>query len=288
MLVRKTKSFSSNRLQVMGRIFLPVLLLLPLLSFSQTANELRKAETNFAAHSVQHGTRAAFLAFADSSGVVFENGRAVNAIATWQQRRARPGVLNWRPWFVWAAASGDLGFSTGPWTFQPGSVQDSVVARGQFTTVWHKTIRGEWKFLADLGVSKTQASEKWPPVAGETAPPFDPGTEAELLETEDRFAQTSQDSAGRAKAYAAVLSRGLFFLNRNGRRSVTTLSGVAGLLAGMPASIRYQRQGHGLAPSGDLGYVYGGTNIDGKAGSYLHLWRREARAWKLVMEVLPY
>ena len=53
------------------------------------------------------------------------------------------------------AKSGELGFTTGPWTFQPKTIQDSVVARGQYSTVWKKQKAGEWKFIVDMGISKT-------------------------------------------------------------------------------------------------------------------------------------
>src|SRR6478672_12161893 len=91
--------------------------------------QLIQVEKDFAAYSVAKNTKAAFLTYLDSSGVVFENGKAVNGIATWNKREVRPGVLNWHPQFAEISASGNLGYATGPWTFQRGTIMDSVVAR---------------------------------------------------------------------------------------------------------------------------------------------------------------
>jgi ketosteroid isomerase-like protein len=46
--------------------------------------------------------------------------------------------------------------------------------------------------------------------------------------------------------------------------------------------------GSGIASSGDIGYVYGTTIIDGKTDNYLRIWRREKTGWKIAVEVLRY
>src|SRR5947209_13522484 len=120
-------------------------------SFTDVSN----AEKSFAAYSVAHGMKEAFLKFADSTGVVFEKGKAVNAVEAWKKKAKSSGVLNWHPVHSIVASSGDMGFTTGPWTYQPKTVDDSVIARGQYTTVWKKDKAGEWKFIVDLGVSQT-------------------------------------------------------------------------------------------------------------------------------------
>src|SRR5204862_1851642 len=116
---------------------------------------LIQAEKKFAAYSVANSTKEAFLKFLDSTGSDFDNGKPVNGIETWNKREKRPGVLNWHPHFAEIAISEDFGYTTGPWTFQPVSLSDSVVARGQYTTVWNINNSGEWKFLVDLGVTNT-------------------------------------------------------------------------------------------------------------------------------------
>ncbi|HET7897220.1 MAG TPA: hypothetical protein VFL47_06115, partial [Flavisolibacter sp.] len=153
----------------------------------QSATDVLNAEKSFAAYSVQHGTKAAFLQFADSSGLVFERGKPVKAIEFWSRRQEGAGILNWYPVYGWLSQSGDLGFTTGPWTFQPKTINDSVVARGQFNTVWHKTEDGNWKFLLDMGVSKTPDFATKAFAFRDTKINFTPGTMEELLKAEERL-----------------------------------------------------------------------------------------------------
>jgi ketosteroid isomerase-like protein len=53
-------------------------------------------------------------------------------------------------------------------------------------------------------------------------------------------------------------------------------------------SIQYTILGSGIASSGDLGYVYGATVINGKTDNYLRIWRMENGDWRIVVEVLRY
>jgi hypothetical protein len=66
----------------MKQVFFLPLFVLALSSSAQTTavNDVLNAEKSFAAYSVSHGTRDAFLKFLDSTGVVFEKGKAVNGI----------------------------------------------------------------------------------------------------------------------------------------------------------------------------------------------------------------
>ena len=254
----------------------------------QSTADLLRAERNFAAFSVQQGTKAAFLHYADSAGLVFERGKAVNAIATWNKKQDRPGILNWHPVYGFMAAAGDLGFTTGPWTFQPKTSSDSVVARGQFNSVWHKNSQGEWKFLLDMGISNTPDFAKATFHFKEEPVPFTAGTAEDLQKAENDFIQQTKETGNRAKGYATVVSKQAFLLTRNGHLPVTERRDVDKLVDAMPASIVYQQAGTGISKSGDLGYVYGTSVIDGKEDSYLRIWRREGKAWKLALEVLPY
>src|SRR4051794_5225553 len=95
------------------------LALLPFFAGAQRSIEgLIGAEKSFAAWSLAHGTKDAFLNFTDSLGLMFDKSRPVLARSFWQAREKRPGVLNWRPTYAEVAASGEFGYTTGPWTFQ--------------------------------------------------------------------------------------------------------------------------------------------------------------------------
>src|SRR6476661_5544490 len=80
---------------------------------------LVNAEKRFAAYAVANGTKEAFMHFIDSTGIVFEAGKAINGLASWAKKESRPGILNWWPEYAEIARSNDFGYTTGPWTFQP-------------------------------------------------------------------------------------------------------------------------------------------------------------------------
>ena len=273
----------------MKRITFSFLFVFPAFAFAQTLQtDIANAEKNFAAYSVQNGTRAAFLKFADANGIVFEKGKPVNAIETWSKRTSAPGILNWRPIYALTAASGELGFTTGPWTFQPKSIQDSIVARGQYSTIWHKTPTGEWKFLLDMGVGDTPAFDSLVIAADEKNFGFTPGSIEDLQKAEDDFIRNTSDPTSRRKAYVDAVSENTFLLNRNGQLPTISIDKIGVLMQSMPDTITYKLLGSGIAKSGDFGYVYGSAIDNDKESNYLRVWRKENKTWKLVLEVLQY
>lgn len=242
-------------------------------------DQLIRAEKNFAAYSVAHSTKEAFQQFIDSNSIMFDNGKPVKAIDLWNKREKNSAVLKWRPLFACLAGSGDFGYTTGPWTFQP-SANDTIVARGQFFTVWHINKKGEWKFLVDLGVSNTPAEHDTSTYKLAFVKLRHRSKES-MLRTEEKFIHESKDAV-RAAYYNNI--RGMSILARNN---------MSPQLASWEQqtfreNVQYTIQGSGIASSGDIGYVYGTTVIDGKTDNYLRIWRSERTGWKIAVEVLRY
>ncbi len=275
----------------MKKIFLISGLLSTLFCTAQkfTADEVLNAEKAFAAYSVAHGTRDAFLNFLDSSGLVFENGKAVNGIRSWSKKEARAGVLNWHPVYGAISSSGDVGFTTGPWTFQK-TLNDSVIARGQYSTIWQKNKKGEWKFIIDMGVGKTPSFDDAIFSFSDDRLTFIPGTLNNLLLQDEKLIRYTKDATTpeRKKWYESAVSKQAFFLNRPGHLPATNSNDVMGVMESMPQKIDYEIDGSGISKTGDMGYVYGTTIIKDKTDNYLRIWRREGSAWKLALEVLQY
>ncbi len=238
---------------------------------------LIQAEKKFAAWSVEHGTREAFLQFMDSSAIVFEKGQPVNARQLWTSRDTRPGILNWHPNRAEISVSGDFGYTTGPWTFR-NSLKDTVIASGYFTSIWQKDGNGEWKFILDMGVSGTPASKADTLTERKRNPSpgyFLKGTTASLVQTDSIFGATGKITGKKGKILSPSPD---YWLNRNGQ--------VSGNKRNVDSSFSFKILGSGLSPSGDLGFVYGRVITEGKADNFLRIWRREGSHWKLVLEVL--
>jgi ketosteroid isomerase-like protein len=247
---------------------------------------LVKTERSFAAYAVAHGIKPSFLRFADSNAVLFDNGKSRNAIELWNERENRPGILNWMPDYVEIAASHDFGYTTGPWTFQQTSMHDSIAARGRFITVWHITQNGEWKFLVDLGVANVPAPADTILQKVEiTDPSVKPGTITGLRDAENDFITIAKQSL--RDAYTRFISSQVI-LNRNGMIPCRSASQIQNVLEDSSQPVQLNMEGSGMASSGDLGYAYGSTVINGKSENYLHIWRKEKEGWKLAVEVLRF
>ena len=242
-------------------------------------DNLIRAEKDFAAWAVAHSTKEAFLKYMDSSSIMFDDGKPVKGIEFWNKREKKSTVLKWRPLYASIASSGDFGFTTGPWTFQ-ASANDTIAARGQFITVWHMNKKGEWKFLVDLGVNNTGVEN-------------DTGTHKltfvklryrsreSLLRAEEKFINESKDDV--REAYFNNI-RGMSILARN-----KISSNIASWeQQTFRENVQYTINGSGIASSGEIGYVYGTTIIDGKTDNYLRIWRSEKTGWKIAVEVLRY
>ena len=249
--------------------------------------KLVQAEKDFAAYSVANSTKEAFLKFLDSNGVVFNNGKPENGIESWLKKEKRPGVLNWHPQFAEISASDNFGYTTGPWTFQPKTIEDSVAARGQYTTVWHINQDGEWKFLVDLGSINVPHSIKDEALQIERInQDFNAGNNHSLMKAEKKFIRASKKSFREAyKKYTSVL---FCLLNRNNNTPAWFQDAYTNVFNSMPLNITYTIVGSGKASSGDLAYVYGTTVINDKTDNYLRIWRKEKEGWKIAVEVLRY
>ena len=248
---------------------------------------LVQAEKNFATYSVTHSTKEAFQAFIDSNSIMFEDGKPVKAIDFWNKREKRPGILNWRPQFAEISAAGDFGYTTGPWTFQP-SANDTVVARGQYATVWYLTMNNEWKFLVDLGVENT------PPNNSGTVSIINTPKESDKKVITPVYSMVAAENSfirllakNRSKAYQKYLSSECI-LNRNGAAPAVAANDQRTVIDSTPSFAKHGMDSWGVSPAGDIGYTYGTTVTSGKTENYLRVWRKEKSGWKIAMEVLRY
>jgi hypothetical protein len=248
---------------------------------------LIKAEKDFAAYSVAHSTKEAFEQFIDSSSIMFDEGIPVSAMEFWNKREKRPGVLNWHPQYAEISASGDFGYTTGPWTFQ-NSIKDTVVARGQYATVWRLNAKGEWKFAVDFGIDNTQYGSKEEKIIDapkETDNAKTMSAISPLVAVDHGFNQLLEQN--KSRAYQEYLSRESVLL-RNGSLPAATEALRMTLILLTPDSVKYKTSGWGISPVPDMGYTYGTATIGDKPHNYMRIWRREKQGWRMALEVFRY
>jgi ketosteroid isomerase-like protein len=123
----------------------------------QWKQEIFQAEADFARMALEEGIEPAFLAFAAEDAVLMRNNQLVRGrkeIREWFSSRPSSDPskvkLAWEPDFVEVSASGDLGYTYGPYSL---TVTDSTGASetqtGVFHTVWKRQADGSWKFVWD-------------------------------------------------------------------------------------------------------------------------------------------
>ncbi|MBL7729629.1 MAG: hypothetical protein JNM88_00510 [Chitinophagaceae bacterium] len=264
-----------------------IILLLQQVQAQTGAADIIKAEKDFAAYASAFSTKEAFLQVIDSNSIMFDNGKPVKALEYWAKREKNSGVLKWQPQYIEISLSRTFGYTTGPWTFQP-SRNDTVVATGQYTTIWYKNKNGQWKFLVDYGTdnnlpggtNETIIETEKIPDSSKVIPHI-----AFLVNADRNLNNLLHKSKG--KAYSAFLSAHSI-LSRNGSLPAVTPEEREALIDSTPAAIRYSFAGWGESPAKDMGYTYGMAELNGKRENYFRIWRREKKGWKIAVEVVRY
>ena len=139
----------SPRLMIKACLLLIALLALPP-ARGDDFDDLVAAERAFAVDASARGTRAAFLAALADDGLVFAPG-PTNGHRVWDLRAENKNRLEWAPELAEISASGDLGYTSGPWRFTPADAEKPT-AFGHYFTVWRKGEDGKWKVLVDHGI----------------------------------------------------------------------------------------------------------------------------------------
>lgn len=256
-------------------------IMLALSAHAQDAAPVIRAERNFAAHAAQHGTRAAFLAFTDSTAVFMDAGQYHNALTLWQQQPDNKIILQWGPQFACGSADGECGFTTGPYYMRfPGA--DTLLNAGQYTTFWKRNSEGNWKYLIDFGIRYPKQLYAAPPADPVTAS-VTPDPQATDTMAEETFLQQYREKG--AAAYDAVLNE-KSWLNLHDFLPVSGADRFRELIRQQPAAPRFTPVGSSISGAKDLAYVYGDAVYEGRKTHYLRIWGHTPAGWKILVQVL--
>ena len=118
---------------------------------SQTAREIRAADSAMNVLASQQGFNAALLAYADDNLIKPENNSMpiVGKKALEEHYKGEPGTkeITWGPFHAVGAASGDIGYTLGNWKF----ANADTTMYGLYYTMWKKQADGSWKWTVDGG-----------------------------------------------------------------------------------------------------------------------------------------
>ena len=121
-------------------------------SIEKWKQEVMETELNFAKMAKEEGIHKAFTTYAADDAVLMRNNKlilGINNIDLHYKNQTSKG-LDWAPDFVDVAASGDLGYTYGHFTFTHiDSTGNTAVNKGIFHTVWKRQKDGTWRFVWD-------------------------------------------------------------------------------------------------------------------------------------------
>ena len=204
-------------------------------------------------------------------------------------------TLDWEPATGDIAASGDLGYTTGPYLSTPRAA-DVPPRTGWFFSVWRRRPATGWKVAADFGIEApatvplrprtfTRADER--AIKPRVKP--DPKACAEELRAADVALAAAAGDRGFQMVYRMFAAPDILVF-RQGAAPLAGRLAVVSVVPSLPLRYTLQPVHAEASQAGDLGFTYGSYIVasDGRPevrGYYLHVWKRLADGWKLAADV---
>lgn len=252
------------------------------------------AERAFADAATHQGIRDSFLEYFAEDAIAF-NPAPVSATARLRSRPARPFSdyeLRWEPRLGDVAASGELGWLTGPSTFTDHTDPDAKPQPGNYLSIWRRAPDRTWRVFIDVGSQPPQPVSFGAGFTRMMLPSRYTGTRSKRAATASLLsadkALNARLAAGPGAAYADVVTAG----SRLHRSGFMPSIGPDAIRAWMDAHATTMSASTGAADaaqSGDLGYSYGTFAIETdppQHGAYVRVWQRDASGtWIAVADV---
>jgi len=273
-----------------GFVVLTMIICLGQVQAQSALQEMVKTEQAFSKMAEEKNTRDAFMAFIADDGLLFRPGAVPgkkwmieHPVPPPKETDKKP-LLAWQPKFAGMAASGDMGFTTGPWESKADIKDEKPQAYGHFVTVWKKQEDGSWKFVVDLGIDHPQSGGPqtlWQPPDTSKTPSFKPvdvSAATEELLNRDRKFNFAEYASPDVRLYRAG---NLPYIGK--QAAVEALSKTKGQIAWQPI-------GGDVSRAGDLGYTHGTYELTDdtkhviERGSYVRIWQKQGGEWRIVME----
>lgn len=250
------------------------------------AREIVHNELKFSNTSVVKGRNTAFLEFLSDSCITF-NPLPAMAKEIFRRPQEQNAYLTWKPVCVEISASGDFGYSTGPWQIREKSLGNDPVLYGHYFSVWEKGIDG-WKVIFDSGIGydkKQFLTEELllvQPVADRKTVRNKQQTPS-LQDAENLFAATAGTQSLK-KAYAAFAADNIR-LYRDKTFPPKGKSKAMELISKEKKNQTYHPVGTKVSSAHDLGYTYGiAISPEKDTSVYLRVWRLE-QEWKIAADI---
>lgn len=247
------------------------------------------AERAFARRSESSGIKDAFVANLGDDGLLFRPG-PVNGLAWFRDRPAARGYLSWDPEWAEISASGEMGWTTGPFEVRAAGASDTVSGAGHYVTVWRRDSAGVWKMVVDIGTSHRFVPKPKDAEGAVLRRAGSLGADAQRrLLVQDSVLGTA--GVQPRNALMASMDREVR-LHREG--AVPALGEVAVRVALRDDDRVYRSRplGGGTSRAADFGYTYGEYELSATSeraaerGFYLRLWRPGGDGtWRVILDL---
>jgi ketosteroid isomerase-like protein len=256
-----------------------------------------ETERAFAKRAAEVGVRDSFLEFFADDAIRFAEapGPAKPFFRALGSQPPSHVELTWAPRFGDVAASGELGYLTGPATRLVHGDSPRPPASICYFSIWKKQPDGSFKVFIDQGIStpepvtfpagftRAAAADRFTGSAGDGRA---------TLERADRALMTNAAATPLADVYKRVLA-GDGRVYRDGVMPMVGDAAVRWLASSADRRMTGESLNAEAARSGDLGYTYGRYTLtpsdpagDPERGHYVRVWTRtRSGQWKLALEV---
>lgn len=266
-------------------------------SVSPALLELANAERAFARMSVEKGVRDSFIANFANEGINF-TPHPTNTKEFYGKRPAQvfplPVTLNWAPIYGDIAKSGELGYTTGPFTLTDNTPAKRPTQHGMYFSIWRKQADGKWKVLIDLGIQLNSAVapldapfQSAPKGKGRSVGQDADTALASLLATDRAFFANAKAETV-AEAWMQLLSENAR-IHRNGEFPLVGKSAYSAWVKSQSSAISGEPIKAEIATSAEFGYSYGKYEIHAakpELGYYVRVWKLDAKGnWRIVFDI---
>ncbi len=278
-------------------------------STSQTGREkemaaLVEAERSFSKMSEEKGIREAFLTWLAPDATVFRPEPVPGRPVYEKMDPANPAVLTWEPEVAEIAASGELGYTSGPYRLRPERGAEPT-GFGHYVSVWKKQADGTWRVFLDIGVQHGPPASP-APITTVATPRVD--AEFEILSLEAHrdegnvvgsrggLFESTVGAHGYRKALAEFATDDARVF-RPGQFPSVGKARIKDLIPRFAGSVdprskqRRSRYQVCVAYSGDLACTYGTSEYPKtksvvEEASFLKIWRKDpSGSWKICLDI---
>ncbi len=256
----------------------------------ESLQKLIETEKAFAQASIDKGTKNAFLEFLNKESIVFDKSMSVNGLEYWQNVDFK-GVNTWQPIQAEIAGSSDLGYTLGSFQFHNNTAEEKPSAFGSFVTLWKKQADNTWKVAVDMIVSHDEVINSNQNVT-ENYPIFKPSELKNQVVLAERMVFMNdhfywKNAKTSLNPFEPHLSQNIRVYRKNLKPIIGKENAKVFLKKTYDKNLVYTGLKAISSNAGDLVCVYGVISGAGKSGTYLRIWKQEAKdSWKMVVEMV--